>query len=397
MLIAVIGIFVAAVLTVQHFKPGAGGLCKAGMNSCEGVLKSQYGAVAGIPIAILGLGMYLTFLYLGSVRGKLLKRQGQFEAQRAQAYAEGEENPAATGLRPQIHKLDQFLWVMAAAAFGISWWLQYASIYILIALCPWCLSSAILVTLLFILTSYDFHFAGKEGTGEKKMLAGITIFIAGLLILMNAPEIAARYQFIKAGNIEPPRIMPSQVNPKELIAKTRWWRGDKNATVNMIEFADYMCPTCKVVHENVKNYMKMRPEALRLGFFNFPIPMAAHRWSRQAAAAAEAAGQQGKFWEMHDYLFEHQDEMKDPTFTAEKFSQFAEEIKLDMTKFRKDFANPRMAEIVDADEALGLKNKVDSTPTSFLINGDIVVPCVGTEQLQKVMMDMNHPLWKTKK
>ncbi len=395
MIIACLGVLVTIILTIEHFHPGAGGLCKVGANSCEGVLKSKYGNVKGIPTAILGLGMYLTFLYLGIERGKLLQKQAKLEIERAQAYAEGEADTGDTAFRPQIHKLDQLLWLMAASAFAMSWWLQYTALYVLLAFCPWCFSSALLVTLLFVLTSYDFHFAGKQGTGEKKMLVGISVFILVLMGFMKAPEIITLYQLIKQdikkeGDVPP----PSPANAKELIAKTRWWTGDANSKVMMVEFADYMCPTCKVTHEKIKEYLRMRPNAFRLGFLNFPVPIAAHKWARQAAVAAEAAGKQGKFWEMHDYLFQHQEEMEQPGFTPDRFNDFAGAIGLNVEKFRKAMADPKLADIVSADFALGGKNGVTGTPTAFFIKDDMVIPCVGPNPMQQVMMDRNHPLWK---
>ena len=396
MVIAFLGVIVTLILTIEHFNPGVAGLCRTGTRGCEGVLKSAYGKVAGVPTAILGLGMYLTFLYLGSQRGKLLAKQARLENERAQAYAEGEAETGDPALRPQIAKLDQLVWMLAASAFAISWWLQYTALYTLMAFCPWCFTSALLVTLLFLLTSYDHHFAGQQSTGEKKMLAGIATFVVALMLFMNMPEIMARYTIIKNGKdaSQEIKIKEEMVHADDLVAKTRWWTGNASAKVTMIEFADYMCPTCRVAHDHIKEYLKMRSDAIRVGFLNFPVPIAEHKWSRQAAAAAEAAGKQGKFWEMHDALFAHQEDMKSPEFVPEKFDTYAQELGLNVDKFHKDREDPKTMEIVATDFKLGEQNQVTGTPTAFFIKDKLVVPAVGGEPIKKAMMDRNSPLWK---
>jgi protein-disulfide isomerase/uncharacterized membrane protein len=400
MVIAFLGVIVTSILTFQHFRPGAGGLCKAGPTGCDGVLHSAYGKIGPIPTAILGLGMYLTFLYLGWERSKLLRRQADVERHKALAYAAGDSEtayPTDANVMPQLNRLNQFMWLMALAALGISWWLQYTSIFYLGAFCPWCFSSALLVTLLFLITSYDFHFAGKQATGEQKMLIGVSAFIFVLLCLMWGPDVMVRYKAIQEGPrevVQPPGGQGGQFNVNEIVNGARWWEGPKDAKLTVVEFADYQCGNCALVSKNLKEYMKRMPGNIRLGFRNFPVPLASHKWSRQAAITAEAAGQQGKFWEMHDYIFEHQEDMKQPDFIPERFVEFAKEVGLDIPKFRKDIADKVLIAKVDSDSEVAMKNNVTGTPTAFFVNGSQVHAVQGDAAIQAVLMDPSHKIWQ---
>lgn len=397
MVIAFIGVIVASVLTWEHFHPGSGNLCKAGPTGCDGVLQSAYGKIGFIPTSIMGLGMYLTFLYLGRERGKLLREQAEVEKQKAQAYAEGEnaspEYPAGD-LFPQITRLNQFLWLMALAAFGISWWLQYTALFYLGAFCPWCFSSALLVSLLFLLTSYDFHFAGKQTTGETKMLIGVSGFIVVLLGFMYGPDVWWRVIAISKGPSDIP--IREDFDPNAMVNTTRWWQGDKNAPITVIEFADYMCGNCKDASKTLDEYLKRNPGKIRLGFRNFPVPIRTHVWSRQAAITAEAAGAQGKFWEMHDYLFEHQEEMKKPTFAQVGFEKFAEDVGLDMKKFRKDIADKALIAKVESDIGIAVANGITGTPTAYFIKGKKTFAVQTDGAIRQVLFNPNHEIWQNK-
>lgn len=138
-------------------------------------------------------------------------------------------------------------------------------------------------------------------------------------------------------------------------------RGAAMAPVTIVEFSDFECPFCgraaPVLHEAVEEF----PGKVRLVFFHYPLPM--HEYALPAAKAAVAAQKQGKFWEMHDQLFEYQNELNDT-----KFKELATKLGLDMKKFEADFASDETEKKVMADRAQGRKVGVDSTPSVF-ING----------------------------
>jgi protein-disulfide isomerase len=141
-------------------------------------------------------------------------------------------------------------------------------------------------------------------------------------------------------------------------------RGNPNASVTLEEFGDFQCPPCGQFAVFVEELLKEYDSRLRIVFYNFPLPL--HEHAREAAIAAEAAGFQGKFWEMYDKLYRGQSEWSKAPNTRELFESYAATLGLDMDQFKKDMDGEKAAQRVDADHALGESLGVKVTPTLFL-------------------------------
>jgi protein-disulfide isomerase len=139
--------------------------------------------------------------------------------------------------------------------------------------------------------------------------------------------------------------------------------GPEQATVTLVEYADYECPYCGEAAHIVADIREQLGDRVRFVFRNFPL-IDTHPHALQAAEAAEAAGLQGRFWEMHDLLFEHQRRL-DPAHLA----QYARQIGLDLDKFERDMAEHTTYSRIEADLESGERSGVDQTP-SFFINGE---------------------------
>ena len=139
-------------------------------------------------------------------------------------------------------------------------------------------------------------------------------------------------------------------------------QGSSSAAVTMVEYGDYQCPFCGNAHPIIKKLQKHFGDQLRLVFRNFPLARV-HAYAQRAAEAAEAAGGQGKFWEMHDYLFEHQEALD-----AENLVRAAGTVGLDKVKFDREVAEHVHADRVQRDIQSGIDSGVGGTPTIF-ING----------------------------
>jgi protein-disulfide isomerase len=139
-------------------------------------------------------------------------------------------------------------------------------------------------------------------------------------------------------------------------------QGTSSAVVTMVEYGDYQCPFCGDAYPIVKNLQKYFGDQLRFVFRNFPLPRI-HAYAQRAAEAAEAAGGQGKFWEMHDYLFEHQEALD-----ADNLVRAAGTLGLDRVKFNREVAERVYADRVQQDIQSGNDSGVGGTPTIF-ING----------------------------
>ncbi|HMF88543.1 MAG TPA: DsbA family protein [Gemmatimonadaceae bacterium] len=138
--------------------------------------------------------------------------------------------------------------------------------------------------------------------------------------------------------------------------------GPDDAPVTLVEYGDYECPYCGMAHPIVNRARRELASQLRFVFRNFPLAEA-HPHARTAAQAAEAAAAQGKFWEMHDMIFEHQDALE-----VEDLVGYAKELGLDTQKFARDLEAGTFAQRVRDDFRSGVKSGVNGTPT-FFING----------------------------
>ena len=145
--------------------------------------------------------------------------------------------------------------------------------------------------------------------------------------------------------------------------------GSKSPKVTIIEYADYQCPGCSAAAPKAKALAEKYKDHVRLIFRNFPIA-SSHPNARAAAAAAEAAGLQGKFWEMNELLYVNQDAWKNANITERDniFKSYAEQLKLNIDQYKTDIASNRVKNKIDFDMALGRKHGVAATPT-FYVNG----------------------------
>ncbi|MEO5891682.1 MAG: thioredoxin domain-containing protein [Ferruginibacter sp.] len=138
--------------------------------------------------------------------------------------------------------------------------------------------------------------------------------------------------------------------------------GEKNTSVVLVEFGDYQCPHCGHAYPLLKRLMNELFTDMTFVFRNFPLAEA-HPFATIAALAAEAAGNQGKFWEMHDLIFENQRRLSNDIFL-----DFSTVLQLDENKFMADWKSEATLAKVERDFESGVRSGVNGTPT-FFING----------------------------
>lgn len=153
-----------------------------------------------------------------------------------------------------------------------------------------------------------------------------------------------------------------------------WVRGpglkDTSSKVTLIEYSDFQCPACASYHPVIKQIEKDFP-TLNVVYRHFPLPQ--HANARLAAQVAEAAGAQGKFWEIHDLLFENQSIWSEEKNPAGVFEAYAKKLDLDLDKFRTD-ANAQAGKTkIDAD-VQSVDKEITGTPTFFINNKKIENP-----------------------
>ena len=141
-------------------------------------------------------------------------------------------------------------------------------------------------------------------------------------------------------------------------------RGKTDAPVTLEEFGDFQCPPCGQFAGFAEELLKEYDSRLRVVFRNFPLP--GHEHAREAALAAEAAGFQGKFWQMHDTLYREQTSWSKAPNTRELFESYAGTLGLNIEQFKKDMDSDKARERVDSDHALGDSLGIKVTPTLFI-------------------------------
>ena len=139
-------------------------------------------------------------------------------------------------------------------------------------------------------------------------------------------------------------------------------QGPTNAPVTLVEYGDYQCPYCGEAHPVVKRLQKALGKRLLFVFRNLPLTEA-HPYAMIAAEAAEAAALQGKFWEMHDLIYENQADLEPDILPV-----WAEEAGLDLNKFGSAIKQGAVTKRIKEDLMSGMKSGVNGTP-SFFING----------------------------
>jgi protein-disulfide isomerase len=138
--------------------------------------------------------------------------------------------------------------------------------------------------------------------------------------------------------------------------------GPPNATVTLLEYGDYECPFCAEAHPHIKQVRQLLGPELLFAYRHFPLTQI-HPHALDAAIAAEAAGAQGRFWEMHDALFTHQDHLAPRDLLV-----LARGIGLALEQFADDLTHRRFQDRVRRDFLSGVRSGVNGTPT-FFING----------------------------
>ncbi len=162
--------------------------------------------------------------------------------------------------------------------------------------------------------------------------------------------------------------------------------GNKDAKVLIIEYGDYQCPGCATTAPVVRAVAKKYEDSTALIFRNWPIP-SLHPNGRAASAAAEAAGLQGKIWEMHDLLFATQKSWQSASVSERStlFADYASQIGINVDKFNKDSASEAVAKKIDFDTALGKIKGVTGTPALFVNGKQIESASVLEEEVKSAL------------
>lgn len=161
-----------------------------------------------------------------------------------------------------------------------------------------------------------------------------------------------------------------------------WVRGKENARVTLVEYSDFQCPACERYYGIIKQLEEDYSDILRVVFRQFPLDY--HPLAKKAAKAAESAGLQGKFWEMHDLLYSNQSDWTVLDYPDDLFRQYAVSLGLDPDKFTADYNSAEVEQSIAADIQSGIDSQVDGTPSFYLDTRKIQAPS-DYEEFKKII------------
>ena len=215
-----------------------------------------------------------------------------------------------------------------------------------------------------------------------------------IAFVLGAGLLTARYlQRASSENTTPlptpgtPSASPvaTAVSPAEPGAEPAHALGDPKAPVTLEEFGDFECPPCGVLHPILKGLeAEYGPTKVRIIFREFPL-VPNHVHALAAARAAEAAGLQGRFWEMHDLIYEHQKDWHEAFDVRPIFEGYAKTIGLDVTQFARDNASEIVERRIFLDGKRGHSLGVQGTPTVFLNGKEVPFESLAPDKLKALI------------
>jgi protein-disulfide isomerase len=193
------------------------------------------------------------------------------------------------------------------------------------------------------------------------------LILVGLGILIIGGGIALMLKTGTGDTTEP--VTQDLADPGKLVRDDSHMTGKKDAKVTIVEFGDYQCPACLAFHQQdnaIIEQFKNNPD-FNFVFRHFPLPQ--HQHAGEAAQAAEAASEQGKFWEMHKLIYDHQNDWATAITATDMFVSYAQQLDLNVDQFKTAVQNKKFAQAIANDVQDANALNVNSTPTIYF-NGE---------------------------
>ena len=176
------------------------------------------------------------------------------------------------------------------------------------------------------------------------------------------------FGMVKLGGSKPDQsaVLINAVSPTDRT------KGNKEAKVVVVEYSDFQCPACAYYYPLLKKLSLDFGAQISFTYRHFPLRQ--HQNAKNAAYAAEAAGKQNKFWEMHDLIFENQTSWENRGDAKNIFNDYAQKLGLNMEQFKNDFDSKEIKDKVENDFQSGVQSNINATPTVFLNGKKINLP-----------------------
>jgi protein-disulfide isomerase len=203
----------------------------------------------------------------------------------------------------------------------------------------------------------DFWLKNRAFVGI--LAATVVLLVGGVFLFTRGGNFN-----VAQGKIDESLLVPTGAEITSGIVNGEYLPASPSATVTLVEFSDYQCPACGAYHPLVKQLLSDFAGKLNFVFRNYPLSY--HPDALAACLAVEAAGLQGKYWQMHDKIFETQATWSTSTDAKEIFLVYAKELNLDIGKFTQDLESAAVKNKVESDYNDGVKIGITETPTFYL-------------------------------
>lgn len=216
------------------------------------------------------------------------------------------------------------------------------------------------------------------------------IFVAICVVVLGALVYSSNSKRVDVGSVDSNSIIKGTADNGNIADHVF---GKADSKVMLVEYGDYQCPGCASAYPVAKSLSEKYKDQLAFVFRNFPLT-SIHPNAKAAAGAAEAAGLQGKFWEMHDQLYESQDSWKslNSSTRGEYFKNIALKLGVDGNKYDTAYTSKDVSNKIAFDMELGKKVKVSGTPT-FYLNGKVVDQYVKDGEIVSANTEGAQPIW----
>jgi protein-disulfide isomerase/rhodanese-related sulfurtransferase/uncharacterized membrane protein len=333
--LSLLGLFDSIYLWWAYTSPSHPLVCLVG-SGCDVVRASSYSHLWGLPLPFYGVTLYgaLAILCFAEVlSGKFLGRLIRF-----------------------------LILIISAGGFVASLVLSGIEAFDLHTWCAWCVLSAVVVTLIFIL-AIDGVWRPFVPTESIFVLNAVRREFALFLIALGL-GIAAFVHLSHSGEYAPPKAASAAILDQRLVRPDSHMTGNLKAPVTVVEFGDFECPSCQLAQGSVQQMLNQYGSRIRFVFRQFPMSSAdphMHPEAEKAAEASECAGQQGKFWQADQLFFE-----KQPNLSVSDLEKYASQLGLNTTEFDQCLSRGEMAPRVHQDFEDGWAVGVRATPTFFV-------------------------------
>lgn len=168
------------------------------------------------------------------------------------------------------------------------------------------------------------------------------------------------------------------------ISQTDWFLGKNDAKVILVEYGDYQCPACAAYHPFTKQLIQEFGDNIAFAYRYFPL-RSIHKNADITAQAAQAAGKQAKFWEMHDLLYKNQKSWENAGNVEEIMVGYAKSLGLNIDQFKTDLNSKAAKDKIESDFQSGLRAKVQGTPT-FFVNGKSIQNPLSYDEFRSILI-----------